>query len=133
MISLIITAYEDPESTKECIKRILNQEDFNEYFELIVACPDEPTKKVIIDYKKEYLGIVRYVKQDNPDKNKLMNKILKLAKGRILIWTDGNKFFEKAAVRIILKEFENSKILQKLHAEGFISYPYADRLLLAAS
>ena len=58
MISLIVTAYEDPESTKEAIKRLLNQEDFNEKFELIVACPDEPTKKVIMDYKKKYPKII---------------------------------------------------------------------------
>ena len=102
MISLIITAYEDPESTTESIKRLLNQEDFKEKFELIVACPDEPTKKVIMNYKKKYPSVIRYVKQDNSDKNKLMNKILKLSKGRILIWTDGNKFVEKDVIKIIL-------------------------------
>jgi cellulose synthase/poly-beta-1,6-N-acetylglucosamine synthase-like glycosyltransferase len=107
MISLIITAYEDPESTTESIKRLLNQEDFKEKFELIVACPDEPTKKVIMNYKKKYPSIIRYVKQDNSDKNKLMNKILKLAKGRILIWTDGNKFVEKDVIKIILEEFKD--------------------------
>lgn len=110
MISLIVTAYNDPKSTNECIKRLLNQEDFNEKFELIVACPDEPTKKVIMDYKKRYPSIIRYVKQDDPDKNKLMNKILKLAKGEILIWTDGNKFVEKDAIKIILKEFEDPSV-----------------------
>ncbi len=110
MISLIITAFEDPQSTKEAIKRLLNQENFNEKFELIVACPDEPTKKVIIDYKKKYPKIIRYIKQNNPDKNELMNKILKLSKGRILVWTDGNKFVEKNAIKIILKEFEDSDV-----------------------
>ena len=39
-----------------------------------------------------------------------MNKILKLSKGRILIWTDGNKFIEKDAIKTILKEFEDSKV-----------------------
>ena len=110
MISLIITAYEDPESTTESIKRLLNQEDFKEKFELIVACPDEPTKKVIINYKKKYPSVIRYVKQDNSDKNKLMNKILKLSKGRILIWTDGNKFVARDAISVILKDFEDNKV-----------------------
>ena len=110
MISLIVTAYEDPESTKESIKRLLNQENFKEKFELIAACPDEPTKKVIMDYKKKHPSIIRYIKQDNPDKNKLMNKILKLSKGRILIWTDGNKFIERDAIKIILKEFEDLQV-----------------------
>lgn len=110
MISLIVTAYEDPQSTKEAIKRLLNQEKFNETFELIAACPDEPTKKVIMEYKRKYPKVIRYVKQDNPDKNQLMNKILKIAKGRILVWTDGNKFIEKDAVRLILEEFWDSRV-----------------------
>lgn len=110
MISIIVTAYEDPQSTKEAMKRLLNQEDFGESFELIAACPDDPTKKVIFEYKKKYPKIVKYVKQDNPDKNQLMNKILHLAQGRILIWTDGNKFVEKDAVRLIVQEFRDSSV-----------------------
>ena len=107
MISLIITAYEDPKSTKESIKRLLNQKNFNEKFELIIVCPDEPTKKVIMDYKKKYPRIIQYIKQDDPDKNKLMNKILKLSKGDILIWTDGNKFVDENAINLIIEKFKD--------------------------
>ncbi|MCL5018797.1 MAG: glycosyltransferase family 2 protein [Candidatus Pacearchaeota archaeon] len=110
MISLIVTAYEDPNSTKESIRRLLNQKNFNEPFELIAACPDEPTKRVIMDYKKKYPKIIKYVKQDNPDKNQLMNKILNLAKGEILIWTDGNKFVDENAIRLIVEKFRDSSV-----------------------
>ncbi|MBS3075833.1 glycosyltransferase [Candidatus Pacearchaeota archaeon] len=112
MISLIVTAYEDPESTKESIKRILTQKNFHKKFELIAACPDKPTKKVIMEYKKKYPQIVKYVKQEECEirKNKLMNKIIKLAQGDILIWTDGNKFLEDNAISLILKPFEDPKV-----------------------
>ncbi len=111
MISLIATAYEDPKSTKECIKRILNQENINEEYELIVSSPDEPTKKIIMEYKKKYPKIIKYVKQEyGSGKNRHMNKLLKLAKGRILVWTDGNKFLEKNSIHLILEPFKDPEI-----------------------
>ncbi len=111
MISIIITAFMDPDSTKKCIEKILNQENFNEKFELIVACPDEPTRKVIMDYKKKYPHIIKYFAQDYEcSKNQLINDVLKIAKGRILIWTDGNKFFEKNSVKLLLEPFKDEKV-----------------------
>lgn len=110
MISLIVTAFKDPNSTKECIKRLFNQENFNEKFELIAACPDKPTKKVIMEYKKKYPLIVKYVKQDDNNKNRLMNKIMKITKGEILVWTDGNKFMEKNTISLLLKPFEDLRV-----------------------
>ena len=111
MISIIVTAYKNPESTKECIRRIFDQEDFKEKFELIVACPDEPTKKVIMDYKKKYPKIIRYFKQEEDGgKNELMNELMKIAKGRVLIWTDGNKFFEKDVIKLLLEPFNDESV-----------------------
>ena len=110
MISIIITAFKDPQSTKESIKCILNQKNLSEKYELIVACPDEPTKKVILEYKKKYPKLIRYVYQDDNNKNALMNKIMKITKGRILIWTDGNKFMDKEAVSILVQAFNDPSV-----------------------
>jgi cellulose synthase/poly-beta-1,6-N-acetylglucosamine synthase-like glycosyltransferase len=110
MITIVITAFKDPNSTCECIKRVMSQKNIKEMFELIVACPDELTKNVIFEYKKKYPKIIKYVKQDDNNKNKLMNKIMKLAKGRILIWTDGNKFLEENSVSLILEKFDNPDV-----------------------
>jgi len=111
MISLIITAYEDPNSTREAINLLLNQKNFHNSFELIVACPDEPTKKVIMEYKKEYPKIIKYVQQEyGSGKNNLMNKILDIVKGDILIWTDGNKPVDENAISLIVKEFDDPSV-----------------------
>lgn len=111
MISIIVTAYKDPDSTKECIKRILEQEDFGEKFELIAACPDEPTKKAILECKKKTKHTIKYAKQEEDwGKNELMNELMKIAKGRIIIWTDGNKFFEKDSVKFLLKPFRDKRV-----------------------
>ncbi|MDD5012046.1 MAG: glycosyltransferase family 2 protein [Candidatus Nanoarchaeia archaeon] len=111
MISIIVTAFEHSNTIGECISRILNQENFSEEFELIAACPDNPTKKIIMDYKKKYPQIIKYISQDyTHSKNQLMNEIMKIAKGRILIWTDGNKFFEKDVVRLLVEQFNDEKV-----------------------
>lgn len=111
MISIIITAFESPDITKEGIKIILNQEEFHEDFELIVACPDEQTKKMVMDYKKKSPKIIKYIHQDyDCSKNRLMNKIIGQAKGRILIWTDGNKLFAKDTIKYLVKPFEDKEV-----------------------
>lgn len=111
MISIIATAYEDPKTTKECLKRILHQKGLKEKFELIASSPDEPTKKVIMDYKKKYPKIVKYVRQEyGSGKNRHMNKILKIAKGEILIWTDGNKLMGEDSIRLLLEPFKDKKV-----------------------
>lgn len=111
MISIIVTAYEDPKTTKECIKRILTQKNFKEEFELIASSPDEPTKKVIIDYKKKYPKIIKYVKQEyGSGKNKNMNNIMKIVKGNILIWTDGNKLMKEDTINKLLTPFSDKKV-----------------------
>ena len=95
MISIIITAWEDPKSTDKCISLFL-KERINENYEILAACPDEKTKNVILNYKKKYPKIISYHNQPRQmPKNELMNVLIKKAKGRIIIFTDGNKFIEK--------------------------------------
>lgn len=111
MISIIVTAFQAPEITKKCINRLLNQENFNETFEIIAACPDEPTKEVILNYKKKYPKIIKYIHQEyDCSKNQLINNILKISKGRILIWTDGNKVFEKNTIQLLIEPFKDEKV-----------------------
>lgn len=110
MISIIITAWEDPQSTRRCIDLFL-KEKIEEEFEILAACPDEKTKKVIFDFKRKYPNVVSYYHQPkNMPKNELMNVLMKRSKGRIIIFTDGNKFIEKNAVREILKVFKDKKV-----------------------
>ena len=110
MISIIVTAWEDPKSTDKCISLFL-KEELNEDFEIIAACPDDETKKVILNFRKKYPKIISYYKQqrDMP-KNELMNVLMKRSKGRIVVFTDGNKFIGKNSVREIIKPFKDKKV-----------------------
>ena len=61
-LSIIITAWEEPLATKECIRRFLVQ-GFPEPWEMFVVCPDEPTAEVIKEYQKKHKNII-HVHQD---------------------------------------------------------------------
>ena len=43
-------------------------------------------------------------------KNELMNILMRKSKGRIIIFTDGNKFIERNAVKEIIKPFKDKKV-----------------------
>lgn len=110
MISLIVMAYEDPKSTKKAIKRILDQGIKSEY-EIIVTCPDNPTRDVVLEYMKLHPGIFRFIRQPyGCGKNKMVNLILKEARGDIIVFMDGNKFLEDNALIKIIRPFENPEV-----------------------
>lgn len=110
MISIIITAWEEPLELKECLSRILNQ-NIKEKYEIWVTCPDEPTKKVVLDYKRKYPKIIDFLNQPREKgKNEMLNILSKKAKGNILIFTDGDVFFEQNAINEILKKFDDPRI-----------------------
>ena len=110
MISIIITAWEEPIELEECLNRVLNQ-DIKQEYEIWITCPDEPTKRVVMNYKKKYPNKINFLHQPKEKgKNEMLNILSKKAKGELLIFTDGDVFFEKSTIREILKEFDNPKI-----------------------
>lgn len=110
MISIIITAWEEPNELKKCLSRILDQK-IKQKYEIWVTCPDEPTKKVVLNYQKKHPKKIRFLHQPrNKGKNEMINILRKKAKGNILIFTDGDVIFGEDAVNELLKEFENPQI-----------------------
>ena len=93
-----------------CISLFL-KEKVNEGIEILAACPDEETKDAILDFRERYPGIVHYHKQEREmPKNDLMNDLMKKTKGRIIIFTDGNKFIQKGAVSHIIHSFKDERV-----------------------
>ncbi len=110
MISIIITAREEPKATYECIKRFLEQ-DFPEKYEIWVTCPDESTKKVVMNQKKIYPKIINFLQQPlNKGKNSMLNILFKKVKGGVIIMTDGDVFVEKNCVNEIYQFFKDPKV-----------------------
>jgi len=107
MISIIITAFKEP-NVDRAIKAIVEQE-IPEDYELIVAAPDEDTRIITEKFAKKYPQ-VRYFKDPGKGKSFALNMIFKITKGRIIIITDGDVYFDKGAISEILKPFSNPAV-----------------------
>lgn len=111
MISIIITAWEEPEEVKECLRRFTNQRNLKEDYEILVTAPDDPTKKEVMKYVKKYPKKIKFILQPREKgKNEMMNLLMKRAKGNILIFTDGDVFINDIAVSEIVKAYQNLDI-----------------------
>ncbi|MBI2672924.1 glycosyltransferase family 2 protein [Candidatus Woesearchaeota archaeon] len=110
MLSIIITAWEEPNSTKECLERFLEQKT-SEKYEVWVTCPDEPTKKVVMEYKKKYPNVINFLHQPREvGKNSILNLLFEKARGNIIIMTDGDVFVEEGCINEICKCFDDSNV-----------------------
>lgn len=103
MISIIINSFKEPNTIGKAIESVLNNK-IKEKYELIVAAPDKETADVIKKYK------VKYFKDKGQGKVNALNQVFKIAKGKILILTDGDVYISKNAINEILKEFKDKKV-----------------------
>ena len=107
MITVILTAYKEPSTIGKAIEAFLRQ--ISKKDEILVACPDEETKKVILGYSKKHKQ-VKYIKDPGQGKPVALNIIFKKAKGDFWILSDGDVFVNKRAVKELLKPFKDPKI-----------------------
>lgn len=108
MISIIITAFREQNTIGKAIESIASQ-DIKEDYEIIVSCPDKETAGVVNFYAKKYKQ-VRHFKDPGKGKSFALNMLFGVAKGRILILTDGDVYVGENSINEILKLFENEKI-----------------------
>jgi len=110
MISIIMTAWEEPEEVKECLRRLTTQ-DYKEDYEILAIAPDEPTKNEIMKYVEQYPTIVHFQLQPREKgKNEMLNLLSKQAKGNILIFLDGDIWLSENAVSDIVRMYDDPKI-----------------------
>src|SRR3989338_6572335 len=96
MISIIITAYGEPKSTEKAINSFLNQK-IPEKYEIIVADPFKEVKQYITKKFKDKKQ-VKFFHDPGKGKSYALNLLFKIAKGSILILTDGDVFIDKNSV-----------------------------------
>ena len=108
MISIIITSYKEKESIGKAIESFVKQ-NIKEDYELIAAATDEETGNEIKKYERKYKH-VRYFKDKGKGKMSALNELFKVAKGDILILSDGDVFVSEDSVKNILDKFKDEKI-----------------------
>jgi len=108
MISIVITAFNEPRTISRAIEAIINQK-IPEKYELTIACPDKETTDIVKQYSKKYKQI-KHFKDPGKGKSLAINLLLKKLKGRILIFTDGDIFLYKNAIKEIHEFFKDETV-----------------------
>ncbi len=102
-VTIGIAAYKEPRIAK-CLNAILNEKLRN--LEIIVACPDEETASLVRKFKKAIL-IKESKKEGKPA---AINKILKRAKGDIIVITDADMVIKKGSLKKLLSHFKDKSV-----------------------
>lgn len=115
MISVIIASRNEPKTIGKCIKCIADKEysGITDPFEIIQASPDKETLDAGLTTSKELkLSSNQYIQIKDPKKGKpyALDLALKKSKGSILIFTDGDTYLEKNAIKYLLKPFSNEGV-----------------------
>jgi cellulose synthase/poly-beta-1,6-N-acetylglucosamine synthase-like glycosyltransferase len=108
MISIIITAFREPDTIGRAMDAVVSQKISEEY-ELIVACPDKETKDIVLEYKKKHPQIKHF---HDPGKGKsfALNMLFKELEGEILIFTDGDVYLGENSIQPIIDTFKDPKV-----------------------
>jgi len=108
MISVIITAYKEEKTVGRAIEAILNNGIEVDY-EILAVCPDEVTKSVIDRYARKH-PVVKHVQDQGEGKPAALNTAFRMAKGDILILTDGDVYISDNAIYELLKNLQDEKV-----------------------
>lgn len=112
MITVIITSWKEPKTIGKCIKCIADSKysGISKPFEILQISPDAETLDAGKQAAKELqLSRTEYIQIQDPRKGKpyALKLAIKEAKGDILIFTDGDTYFGKDAVKYLLEPFQN--------------------------
>ena len=115
MISVIITSFKEPQTIRKCVSSIADKKysGISTPFEIIQVSPDELTlKQGRKEANKLGLNKNQYIQVRDPKKGKpfALKMAFKKVRGDIIILTDGDVYFEKDAVRELLKPFKEKNI-----------------------
>jgi poly-beta-1,6-N-acetyl-D-glucosamine synthase len=115
MLSVIITSFKEPKTIGKCIECIGDSKysGIRAPFEILQVSPDKETLEAgSKSAKKLGLSSKEYRQIIDPRKGKpfALKMALNEAKGNIILLTDGDTYFDKNAVKELLKPFEERLI-----------------------
>ncbi|MGV8142272.1 MAG: glycosyltransferase [Candidatus Pacearchaeota archaeon] len=107
MISVIITAWKEPQSVSKSIAILRPQLSAKD--EIIVVAPDVETLDVARKFSRTDRRI-KICKDKRLGKPAAMNIAVKEAKGDILVWTDGDVFTSGEAIKELIAPFKDKGV-----------------------
>ena len=112
MISLIITAWKEPQTIGKAVKALLSQaEELDGEYELLLVCPDRETYEAAARVARDYRKIpFIYLKDPQKGKPYALNMVFQKAKGNVWVLTDGDVWIAPNALRELLRPFDDSSV-----------------------
>lgn len=107
-ISVLITAFLEAGTIGQTIEAFVRQ--LPENAEILVVSPDPETIAVIDEYAARYPAIVRHVADPQRGKPTALNAGLKVARGDIMVLSDGDVLVAEEALPPLLAPFEDPQV-----------------------
>lgn len=111
-ISIMIAAYNEEKVIADRIKNIAAQDyDFSkvEVFVGSDASTDD-TNHILTDLQKEYSWLQIFQSEKRIGKAGILNELISKVKNEILVFTDANTEFKKDTLKILVRDFSDSKV-----------------------
>jgi len=123
--SIVIPAYNVENYINRTIDSIINQE-FQD-FELIIVedCSSDNTLKIVTDYEKKYKNIIVIKHSENQTQHIARINGVNIAKGKYILFLDGDDSFTKDAFSILFKNIEKYPGYD-FYEFGYIKQPSRD-------
>lgn len=103
MISVIITAYQEPDTLGRAIEALLPQ--LPDEAELLVVCHDPSTTAVAQRYAQQHTAVRHVPEPQKLGKPHALNLALAAAQGEIVVLTDGDVFVQEGSLAALLAPF----------------------------
>ncbi|RMD45231.1 glycosyltransferase family 2 protein, partial [Candidatus Pacearchaeota archaeon] len=107
MITIIITACREPKTITKAILRVADNKLPNS--EILVVAPDKETLNEANKIKTRVKNL-RIIKDSGEGKPQALNLAVSKSKGGIIVFTDGDVFVGKNAIRCLISHFKNKKV-----------------------
>src|SRR5215813_2194624 len=109
-LSIIIAAYNEEQDIARKIEETLALEYPKEKLEIIVAsdCSNDRTDEIVRRYSEQ--GVILHRRPERLGKTSAQNHAVKIATREILIFSDATTYYEKDALRQIVRSFADPEV-----------------------
>ncbi len=109
-VSLMIMSYNEEKTIEKKIKNTLEQNYPKEKLQVMVvdSVSTDKTREIVEKYKNKGIELIK--QEERRGEASAMNYGIKYARGDIIISTDANSYFNKDAIRHIVKHFSDPNI-----------------------
>lgn len=94
--SIIVPVYNTHDYLEKCLESLVNQKNMQSIYEIIVVNDGTPdnSEEIILEYKKNYSNIIRYIKKENGGVASARNVGVEKAVGEYILFVDSDDYLD---------------------------------------